>query len=64
MISDQDIQTLKQTFATKNDLGQMKEEIIQAISDFLSERMIPVLNEHERRLDRLEKTVGGFPPIN
>ena len=50
-------------FATKNDLKQMKKEIIDDIADMIENKIVKILNEHEMRLDRLEKRVGGFPPI-
>lgn len=54
-------------YATKDDLKQelenTKKDIVQEITDFLQDNILNLLNEHERRLDRLEKTVGGFPPL-
>ena len=49
--------------ATKSDLAETKETTVKEITDFLHEKIILELERHERRLDRLEKTVGGFPPL-
>ncbi len=65
MITDADIKKLKAVFATKDDLGAMekrlKKEIVNNIADYMQDNVIPLLNQHENRLDRLEKHVGGFP---
>ncbi len=61
-------------FATKDDLMsiksdmvsmeiRLKKEIVGAVVDYLQHNIIPILNEHDKRLDRLEKHVGGFPAI-
>jgi len=54
-------------FASKNDLMSMeirlKKEIVGAVVDYLQHNIIPILNEHDKRLDRLEKRVGGFPAL-
>ena len=67
MITDADIKKLTAVFATKDDLVAMekrlKREIVKEVVDYLQNNIIPILNEHERRLDRLEKHVGGFPAI-
>ncbi len=54
---------LKQ-FATKDDLKQLREDIIHDVADMLDNKIGPILNNHESRIDRLEKSVGGFPPIS
>ena len=65
MITDADIKKLKAVFATKEDLGTMekrlKKEIVNNIADYMQDNVIPLLNLHEKRLDQLEKNVGGFP---
>lgn len=59
----------------KNDLGQMRKDIVSMeqrirkdivddITGYMQENVIPLLNEHEKRIDRLEKHVGGFPSIS
>ena len=67
MITDADINKLTKVFATKNDLKRelenTKKDTVQEITDFLQDNILNLLSEHERRLDRLEKTVGGFPPL-
>lgn len=77
MITDADITKLKQVFATKDDLKkfatkddlasmakQLREDIIHDVADMLETKIGPILNDHEGRIDRLEKSVGGFPPIS
>ncbi len=74
MITDADIKKLKAVFATKDDImslrrdmvsmeKRLKKEIVGAVVDYLQENIIPILNEHDKRLDRLEKRVGGFPAV-
>ncbi len=71
MITDADIKKLKAVFATKDDLVSMekrlkkeiRKEIVGDIVDYMQDNVLPLLNEHEKRLDRLEKHVGGFPAI-
>ena len=63
MITDADIIKLKAVFATKDDLQMIKKEIIDDIADMIQNKIVKILNEHEKRLDRLEKHVGGFPQI-
>jgi len=67
MITDADIKKLKAVFTTKDDLitmeKRLKKEIVGSVVDYLQENILPILNEHEKRLDRLEKHVGGFPTI-
>jgi hypothetical protein len=67
MITDADIKKLKAVFATKNDLivmeKSLKREIVESVVDYLQENILPILNEHDKRLDRLEKRVGGFPAL-
>lgn len=57
---------LKQ-FATKDDLkkglDETKTAVVKEITDYLQNNVINLLSEHDTRLDRLEKTVGGFPPL-
>ncbi|OGG11386.1 hypothetical protein A2Z00_00420 [Candidatus Gottesmanbacteria bacterium RBG_13_45_10] len=54
-------------FATKDDLAAMekrlKKEIVGDLVGYMGHTILPILNEHEKRLDRLEKHVGGFPPL-
>ncbi|MBI3577564.1 hypothetical protein HY086_06005 [Candidatus Gottesmanbacteria bacterium] len=51
----------------KGDLVSMEQrirkDIVDDITGYMQENVIPLLNEHERRLDRLEKRVGGFPAV-
>jgi 23S rRNA maturation-related 3'-5' exoribonuclease YhaM len=42
---------------------RLAEKIVKDVSDMVQSSVIKSLNEHEYRLDRLEKTVGGFPPV-
>ena len=54
--------------ATKDDLkrglAETKTSIVEELTEYLQNNIILILSKHERRLDRLEKTVGGFPPIS
>ncbi len=54
-------------YATKDDLlgmeKRIKKEIVKDVTDYLQEHILPLLSEHDKRLDRLEKTIGGFPPL-
>jgi ABC-type Fe3+/spermidine/putrescine transport system ATPase subunit len=56
-----------QKFATKDDLvgmeKRLKKEIVGDIIDYLRNNILPLLSEHDKRLDRLEKRVGGFPAL-
>jgi hypothetical protein len=67
MITDTDIKKLKTVFATKDDLigmeKRLKKEIVGDIVSYLHNNILPILNEHEKRIDRLEKHVGGFPSL-
>lgn len=67
MITDADVKKLSKVFATKDDLKnglvQTKNAIVREVTDYLHEHIILGLEKHERRLDRLEKTVGGFRPL-
>ena len=63
MITDADVQKLKGTFATKDDLKAMQKNIIKDLAEMIQNQILKILNEHEARIDRLEKHVGGFPPI-
>ena len=67
MITDADIKKLKKSFPTKDDLKseleKIRKEIVKDVTDYLQGHVIGILNEHEARLDRIEKTVGGFPPL-
>ena len=67
MLDKNDKDFLKKTFPTKNDLKkglyETRQGVVKDVTDYLQQNVIPVLNEHEARLDRLEKTVGGFRPI-
>lgn len=70
MITDEDVEKLKQTFATKDgvreDLQVLKEdlldamekqktEIIGAIAEVIQESINPILDNHEVRIADLEK---------
>lgn len=61
------IQDMKEVFSTKDDLkaglDDTKKAIVNEVTCYLQDNVIPLLNEHEARLDRLEKTVGGFRPL-
>lgn len=54
-------------YASKDDLTRGLEEtktaVVKEVTDYLQNNVINFLSEHEIRLDRLEKTVGGFPPL-
>lgn len=50
-------------FATKDDLKVVAKAIVKEVTDYIADTILPILNNHEARLDRLEKRVGGFPPI-
>ncbi len=76
MITDADIKKLKTVFATKDDLKQfatkddlaatekrLEKKIIDGVAEYMQDNIIPLLNQHEKRLDRLEKHMGGFPSI-
>ncbi len=52
MITDADVKKLKSVFATKDDLKR-------SLDDTKKE----IVKELTVGLDRLEKTVGGFPPL-
>ncbi len=58
-------------FATKADIAnalkameeRLRRDIVKDVADMLQDSVIKILNQHEYRIDRLEKHVGGFPPI-
>jgi|GEM_PF-4747022 len=64
MITDADIKKLKAVFATKADLVAMEkrlgEQIVRDVASMLQDSVIKILDQHEKRLDDLEKRVGGF----
>ena len=47
----------------KKSLDGTRQAIVKDVTDYLQGYVIGILNEHEARLDRLEKTAGGFPPL-
>lgn len=55
------------SYPTKGDLTKAFEEnnkiILKGVAEYLESAIIRILNDHEKRIDRLEKSVGGFPPI-
>lgn len=67
MITDHDIKKLQGVFATKDDLvameNRIKKDIVDDIVQYLQNHILPLLNEHERQIDRLEKHVGGYPSV-
>lgn len=67
MITDADIKKFKAVLATKNDLvaleKRIKKEVVDDLIDYMQTNIIPLLSEHDKRLDRLEKHVGGFPSL-
>jgi len=44
-------------------LESLKDQIVKDITYMLQQSVINILCEHDKRLDRLEKHVGGFPTI-
>ncbi|MBU1472622.1 hypothetical protein KKB64_02430 [Patescibacteria group bacterium] len=42
---------------------RLKKEIVEDVVYYLQENILPLLNEYGKRLDRLEKRVGGFPAL-
>ncbi len=42
---------------------RLRKDIVEDVADMLQTSVIKILGEHEKRLDRLEKHVGGFPTI-
>ena len=67
MLTKQDKKFLIATFVSKDDfkkgLNETKTAVVKEITDYLQNNVINLLSEHDARLDRLEKTVGGFPPL-
>lgn len=67
MITDADIKKLKSVFATKDDLVAMekrlKKEIVEDVVYYFQQNILQLINEYDKRLDRLEKRVGGFSAI-
>lgn len=65
-LTQDDIDVLKTIFATKDDLDQkldqQKEEILTGMADFFHNNLLPTLDDHENRLERLE-TREGLPPL-
>ena len=65
------IDDMKEVFATKDELKAALDEtksavvkaVVKDVTGYLHDNVIPLLNEHEARLDRLEKTIGGFRPL-
>ena len=61
------ITEMKKVFITREEfsmeMNKFSEKIVKDVADMLQTSVINLLSEHEKRLDRLEKTAGGFPPI-
>ncbi len=70
MITDEDVEKLKKTFATKDGVGEdlrvlkedlldamekQKTEIIGAIAEVIQESINPILDNHDVRIADLEK---------
>lgn len=77
MITDADIKKMKQVFATKDDLKDMKdqildgvdgklakqkEEIIESVGDYITDTIVPILDKHDKRLTRVERKLN-LPPL-
>jgi len=68
MITDADIQKMKQVFATKDDLTSMEHRIQKSIKkvdkklDDTTKHLDKNLNYHHRRLVQLEGLSGVKPP--
>lgn len=43
-------------------LEELKKEIVNAIGELLHKRLLPLLDNHEKRIDRLEKEAALPPP--
>ena len=43
---------------------RLRKNIVKDVADMLQDSVIKILGEHEQRLDRLEKHIGGFPSIS
>jgi len=43
-------------------MEEQKKEIVSAIDELLHKRLLPLLDNHEKRIDRLEKE-AGLPPL-
>ena len=61
------ITEMKKVFITREEfsmeMNKFRKKIVKDVADMLQTSVINLLSEHEKRLDRLEKTAGGFPPI-
>lgn len=68
MITDNDVKKLRETFATKDDLRYLKEdmeaamdrqkkEIIDSLADLVQNGLIKTLDNHDERINKLEKRV-------
>lgn len=73
MITDDDVKKLKKTFATKDEIADLREqicddidgklkkqkvEIVADISDFIADNLLPIIDNHGKRITKLEHTVG------
>lgn len=44
-------------------IEEQKKDIVNAINELLHKRLLPFLDNHEKRIDRLEKE-AGLPPLS
>ena len=66
-VTKDDLKKELSAYATRNEMQRLfkdfADKIVKDVADMLQTSVINLLSEHEKRLDRLEKTAGGFPPI-
>ncbi len=68
MITDADIKKMKRVFATKDDLkdlkedildgvdgklAKQKEEIVESVAEYIADTIVPVFDKHDKRLTHL-----------
>ncbi len=58
-VTKDDLQAMEkrqdQKYASKDDLKAQTKEIITGVADYIADSLNPELEEHDRRLDRIDK---------
>lgn len=75
MITDADIKKMKKVFVTKDDLQKLpskidlqkalkdqKEEIVEAVGEYIADTIVPMFDQRDKKISRIEKKLN-LPPL-
>ena len=75
MITDIDIKKMKKVFVTKDDLKNLptkkdlqkalkdqKEEIVDAVGEYIADTIVPMFDQRDKKIARIEKKFN-LPPL-